>query len=622
MSQHNMKVNLILLALLAIFVVNAILLDFTQDDAFISFRYVKNFVNGEGLVFNPGERVEGYTNFLWILLLSIFVRLGFDVIVISKFLGVICGASIIVLLYLFSCRYIDEKYWYLRFIAPAFLVSNSAFAYWSVSGLETSFFALMVLLSFWVYLYKKRLAIVFLVLSSLIRPEGILIFLIFLIYKLFVEKDSLKECGIYLAGFVLLLLPHFVFRYFYYQDLLPNPFYAKVGLSGESLKNGIGYFWLFLKHYGFWGVLYLVPVYLYKRSDNQLRLFALIIFVYTFYIIGVGGDVLKVHRFFIPVLPFIYLFAGKMVFDFFTEFRNRIAPRVVVIVVTFIALGLTFYLPRNRVLEIRSLEQGLVDNMKFIAENLQAHFGADLTLAASTIGSISYYSPGSRVIDMLGLTDKEISHNPAYIPGIPPSWKERKYNAPYVLSRDPDFIIFSTGYKPSAPAERALLLYSKFRQNYYTFFWRKGGTSYALFRKKSTYTGENQIFPETEFVDKYNEALNLFSEKQWLMSVRKLKEVLEICPQDFVWVYEEMGKAYYLSGNYSEAKKYLNQAIEKDPYCVSAHHLLAAMYAQEGRYHKALEEYQAVELINPGLAEGQISSLKKMLTEESTKESE
>jgi len=35
------------------------------DDAYISFRYVRNFVEGRGLVFNPGERVEGYTNFLW-----------------------------------------------------------------------------------------------------------------------------------------------------------------------------------------------------------------------------------------------------------------------------------------------------------------------------------------------------------------------------------------------------------------------------------------------------------------------------------------------------------------------------------------------------------------------------
>ena len=43
---------------------------FLTDDAFISFRYVRNLLAGHGLVFNPGEYVEGYTNFLWILELA------------------------------------------------------------------------------------------------------------------------------------------------------------------------------------------------------------------------------------------------------------------------------------------------------------------------------------------------------------------------------------------------------------------------------------------------------------------------------------------------------------------------------------------------------------------------
>jgi len=621
-----MRVILILLILLAIFVVNAIFLDFTQDDAFISFRYVRNFVNGEGLVFNPGERVEGYTNFFWILLLSIFVKLGFDLIVVSKVLGILCGAFIIILIYLFSCRYaermpahIDQKYWYLRFIAPAFLVSNSAFAYWSVSGLETPFFALMVLLSFWVYLHKRRLAVVFLVLSSLIRPEGILIFLIFLFYKLFIERESLKECGIYLAGFVILLLPYFIFRYFYYHDLLPNPFYAKVGLSWESIGDGIKYFWLFLRHYGFWGLFYLIPIYLYKRSDNLLKLFALIIFVYTFYIIGVGGDVLKVHRFFIPVLPFIYLFAGKMVFDLFIRFKKRFTLTLSLVLLIFLGLGVTFFLPKKWISDVRWLEQQLVTKMKFIAESLHDHFGTDLTLAVSTIGSISYYSPDSRVIDMLGLTDKEISRNPDYIPGIPSSWKEKKYNAAYILSQDPDCIIFSTDCKPSAPAERALYLYSEFRQNYYGFLLPTGGHSIAVFKRKGSYEKENQIFPDTRFVNLFNEAINLENRKDYIGAVDMLKQVLEICPDDFAWGYQEMGVAYCLLGNYSEAKKHLIQAIEMDPYSISARGILGDIYAGEGRYEKALQEYQVIDLYNPGLEEERISHLKTLINEKKEK---
>lgn len=37
---------------------------FLTDDAFISFRYARNLLEGHGLVFNPGEYVEGYSNFL------------------------------------------------------------------------------------------------------------------------------------------------------------------------------------------------------------------------------------------------------------------------------------------------------------------------------------------------------------------------------------------------------------------------------------------------------------------------------------------------------------------------------------------------------------------------------
>ena len=48
----------------------------TADDAFISFRYVDNWVRGYGLVFNPGERVMGYSNFLWVVLLYPFALIG------------------------------------------------------------------------------------------------------------------------------------------------------------------------------------------------------------------------------------------------------------------------------------------------------------------------------------------------------------------------------------------------------------------------------------------------------------------------------------------------------------------------------------------------------------------
>ena len=60
---------------------------YTVDDAYISYRYAENAAKGLGFVFNPGERVEGFTNFLWTLLLAVAFKLGADTVIASKILG-------------------------------------------------------------------------------------------------------------------------------------------------------------------------------------------------------------------------------------------------------------------------------------------------------------------------------------------------------------------------------------------------------------------------------------------------------------------------------------------------------------------------------------------------------
>ena len=36
--------------------------EFFHDDTYIALRYVRNWLGGEGLTWNPGERVEGYSS--------------------------------------------------------------------------------------------------------------------------------------------------------------------------------------------------------------------------------------------------------------------------------------------------------------------------------------------------------------------------------------------------------------------------------------------------------------------------------------------------------------------------------------------------------------------------------
>ena len=69
---------------------------FLCDDAFISFRYVRNLIEGHGLVFNPGERVEGYTNFPWVLeLAALWGALGLRPEHAAPWLSVACTAATI-----------------------------------------------------------------------------------------------------------------------------------------------------------------------------------------------------------------------------------------------------------------------------------------------------------------------------------------------------------------------------------------------------------------------------------------------------------------------------------------------------------------------------------------------
>ena len=596
-----MKSRLVLLIIIAIFVAHALSMNFTQDDAFISFRYVKNFIGGHGLVFNPGERVEGFTNFFWIVILSIFAQLGLGPVIASKILGIAAGVITLFLAHQTSLGFFRKEFWLFSLVVPLFLSINSAFAYWSISGLETTFFVMTVLLSVYLFFINERLMVIAAAVGSLIRPEGVLIFGILIIHKLFFKKDSIKSCLWCTLGFVLILTPFLVFRILYYGDFLPNPFYAKTGFSLEYLKSGIAYFWIFLKHYGLWGVLYLIPIAFYKNLEIKEKLILLVIYVYTLYVVIIGGDVLKAHRFFLPVLPFLYLLFSFVLAKFYLtkkkEFMNRSIPIFVVIAFSI----LTFLLPRNWIANVRSAEIGLYIKMSKYAERLRQSFGTDFTLAMSTIGAISYLTE-ARVIDMLGLTDPYIAKHPEKIPGIFSTWKEKKFNTQYLLSRDPDVIMFSTGIKPSAPAERALFLSSKFRENYYHYYFPER-ILFVVHKKKGEYLKENEVFPDARFVNLYNEVINLEKKGDLQVCLDRLKEILEVGPKDFAWAYEYISKCNFTMGNIEQAKEYAQKAVEMDDYCTMAHLLLFEIYLKEGDTTSALQEKDKIFLHNPEMLE-------------------
>ena len=83
---------------------------FIQDDAFISFRYADNLVSGHGLVWNAGERIEGYTNFLWTLLMVVPLALKLDPVPVSFIVGLILFACSLIMTYRCANLIFDSKW--------------------------------------------------------------------------------------------------------------------------------------------------------------------------------------------------------------------------------------------------------------------------------------------------------------------------------------------------------------------------------------------------------------------------------------------------------------------------------------------------------------------------------
>lgn len=590
----------ILAALAAIFIIHALSLSFTQDDAFISYRYVKNFLRGDGLVFNPGERVEGYTNFFFIILMILFGLPGLDYITVSKIIGIASGTGILLISYLWLKRVFGDKdRQIILFTAPTLLAANSAFCYWAISGLETVFFAFLI---FWgLYLASERLILFVpvLALATLTRPEGGLILALVIIFYLFTRTCRLKTILQLVLIFALMLLPQLIFRLYYYNDFLPNPFYAKTGWSAEYFTSGLEYLWLFLKHYGFYGILILVPLAGFRIIPPQLKFLLYTAIIYTLYVLLVGGDVLHGHRFFVVLLPVFYVsfFGGiDCLWRKFTDYRPAL-NRVILFFILIAASVATFTIPGKWIRQIRSFEMGLIEVMKYHSSIIRKAEGNRLSVACSTIGALSYYSDAI-VIDMLGLTDRTIAKEPRPVRGIKSTWKERNYNIPYLMGRNPDLILFSTGLKPSAPAEKALFLSSKFRKGYYPVF-HVDRFMWTTFKRKPDFGGDDRYFSDPNFINLYADALNYFRDKKFELAFESARQAKKYGPPDFYPPLVEMGNVQLEWGNVKKGIAYLHQAFElSEGYATTAGDKLGRYYQLIGDSARAEEYFKIIQRNN------------------------
>jgi arabinofuranosyltransferase len=444
----------ILISIIVIAIHTIVIYPWMLDDSFISFRYAENFSLGQGLVYNLGEKVEGYTSFLWIILLALGKTIGFDIVFFSKLLGTIFSIGSIFLL-VNAHRFIkniDEK---VSIVATLFLGTCGIFTPWATSGMEVTMFTFFVLLSILLYISTKQItnnkSLLLVVgavgaISAMTRPEGILIFGIIFMDQLILTIKSKNRSVLYLAVFfVIIYLPYFIWRYSYYGDLLPNTFYGKVGSNVDQVIRGANYFMGFTLSASFLLIPALIGTFSLRwfRVYRGLGLLPLIVVVYTLYIVLVGGDCMPAFRFFTPIMPILCLISAMSILSLVK--RKKITLLIVIVIALY----------NIAQLRINGEIYGNIktDKVAFYGKEaglwLKANAPPNAIIATNTAGSIPYFSK-LKTIDMLGMNDKHIAHRK--IPWLGKGWAgHEKGDGAYVLSRRPDYIQFGSSLGSEYP---------------------------------------------------------------------------------------------------------------------------------------------------------------------------
>lgn len=448
------------------------------DDAYISWRYARHLVSGHGLVFNPGERVEGYTNFLWTIVSVPFIALGAGEVMgpVGMGLGALCALATLVLLVLFV-RQTDERP-LVAGLAALLLAVDGSFALWSVSGMETAFFGLWLLAGATAYLWENRragrpgvLSGVLFALAAMSRPEGLLVFALTVIHQVFLRLADLRRERSWLAaavnwadmgrilGFLAVFAPYFLWRYRYYGHLLPNTFYAKVTLENTEAQHSRG--WRHLEmfvnvHRGWLILLFPLIALLRRRVRPWATYAALILAVYSAYIVYVGGD-WSVGRFFAPILPFFYLLLAAGLVRLAEGIlallplpegeRRRRGVRVTMTLtsVLLLVIGLFALYDASSVhgedeLFVQRFQAATATRARVtFGRWLKAHVPPDTYIAVDAAGQIPYFS-GLRTLDMFGINDEHTAHMkvPTMGQGTP---GHEKFDFPYIMARRPDLVI-------------------------------------------------------------------------------------------------------------------------------------------------------------------------------------
>lgn len=411
------------------------------DDAFISYRYASNLVSGNGLVFNPGEYVEGYSNLLYVLMVSaglVFLphhqAYGFSVCLNLLLI------ALTYLAFLGIARRTLHGHGPLAAVA-LFSLTPSVWI-WTGSGMETPLVLLLLVLT-WGALEvaietgDRRAGWVLAVLAAvsvLSRADGFLIPLLAAGFCLLRGQRRLAlGIGAAAALTVLLLV---AWRLSYYGYPLPNTYYVKVsGDLANRISSGLDALWQVGTRQGLVVHLGVLAGYAaWSLAKRGWRVFERLPFEAWFgiawvcYFVYLGGDVLF-DRFLLPVFPMGVLLALRWCQG--SSGKSLATARFALLLVALGAAHLTPMLADDR-MDYQTVKY---DRWVTLGRHLREQH-PNAVLAIDAAGKVPFFS-GLRTIDMLGLNDEHIAHGDARS-GF--RIGHNKFDPDYVMGRTPDLI--------------------------------------------------------------------------------------------------------------------------------------------------------------------------------------
>lgn len=415
------------------------------DDAYISFRYAQNLARGHGLVFNSGERIEGYTNFGWLLLLAPLEGCGADTASVARWLNGALGLALVGVALCFLWRQARSPP-HAVLVAAGLLVADGSLARWAQDGLEVPLFALLVLLGAQQSLRSGRAGFALILgAATWVRPEGALCFVVLLAAKAWraraatlCRRDVLNP----LAGYAAFVLPWAAWKLVYYGTLIPNTFHAKVGCTGAQVARGLRYVSAFLLEQR--GPLLVatttavIVLALRRRASPRpawVGAFAWLGFVYLGYVALVGGDWMGPGRFAVPVVALLYLAAAELLGAAVQRWPLSATAALAA------GLGSMLYLLTSVTAEQASLrtERRYLESRAQLGLWLRQTAAPGDTLLSNEIGQLAYLS-GLYTHDLHGLTDPHIAHLKVKTLGQGKAGHE-KTDLVYSFSKQPTWVV-------------------------------------------------------------------------------------------------------------------------------------------------------------------------------------